>query len=769
MKKIRIFLLLLIFCLILLPVNKVQATEHTANNYEDLKEILENQSDATIVLSDDITIEDDPGITIKNNQNITIDLNGHTLSMESNIKSTSYLIKNNGNLTIKDSTDINKNGTGNGKITYLSTVSSEAYAYACNTISNYGTLILESGLIENNTPNAHADYCVDNYSNNSLIKMNGGKLFSLESWGIRMFVNSNTNGNDLEINSGEIEGGVWLQVPSSKLDPKANVTINNGKIYGRNYAFYVYDTETINGRNIDIKINGGDFAATNAEKGRALFIDYDTHMNIEINGGTFTGKYSMIYYSGVQSETPNININDGVFNGKININYDFSTNKNENYNSNIVINNGKFSDDICVWAYDEENNDNYFSTNTKFIKNGYFAKICDEESDENFAWINYVVDGFEATGKMKTTPAGYPYTIGHKITLDLNYDDQKEVIYTLRNGSMSELYDCEREGYKFLSWNTKQDGTGTTVTNKSTINEDTTLYAQWELIPGDVKVSINSEESYDIKIGTEELYNAILTEEDQKSIEDGKNILIEVVTKNITEEISDEDKDNIINGIKDKNVGVYIDISMIKKVDGEEATNINETNEEVEITINIPKELLSKEAERQYYIVRAHDGKVEIIDSTYDSTNNTIKFKTNKFSVYAIAYSDVEHIDNTNTPNSEETTQKESTDVNNKNKQEEQSAEEITKPENKVVNNEKKSENNKEEQSAEETTKPENKVANNEKKSENNKEEKVKDGKNNTSNPNTGDNIVVSIIVFTISIVGIFLIINTKKKTSKKI
>ncbi|MBO4815994.1 MAG: hypothetical protein J5507_03605 [Clostridia bacterium] len=309
MNKTLKILILTIFLIIALPVITVKAADYNVEDYATLKGIISNdEANKTIVLTGDIVVTDDPGLTIKAEQEVILDLNGHTISMESTKTATSYLIKNNGNLTIKDSTDTNKNGTGNGKITYLSTVSSDSYAYACNTISNYGTFVIESGIVENNTSPAHADYCVDNYSNDSIIKMNGGKLFSLKSWGIRMFVNSNTKGNDLEINGGVIEGGVWLQAVNSQ--PKANVTINNGTISGNNYAFYIYDPTT-NASNVNVKINGGRFNA-NTENGYALYI-FDTNENVEINDGYFEGYYALYYFTYNKSEQVTNVVNNGTF------------------------------------------------------------------------------------------------------------------------------------------------------------------------------------------------------------------------------------------------------------------------------------------------------------------------------------------------------------------------------------------------------------------------------------------------------------------------
>ena len=48
-------------------------------------------------------------------------------------------------------------------------------------------------------------------------------------------------------------------------------------------------------------------------------------------------------------------------------------------------------------------------------------------------------------------------------------------------GKLSTLPTPTRDGYTFKGWNTKQDGTGTTVTSETTFTENTTVYAQWEV------------------------------------------------------------------------------------------------------------------------------------------------------------------------------------------------------------------------------------------------------------------------------------------------
>lgn len=638
MKRVKYILILTIFAILLLCPNFVQAAEITVDSYDALKEAIADETISKIVLSSDIAVTDDPGITIGNERNIVIDLNGKTLSMNSEKASTSYLINNKGTLTIKDSTDSNKNGTGNGKIVFTSTNPDMASipSYASNTITNSGSITLESGLIENNTKKAPAAYAIDNNSSghDAILNINGGKISSTNNWGIRMFVNSNTNQNNVHMNNGLVNGGIWMQTLTSQ--PKANFTVNNGTITGNRYAFYIYDPSS-NGSNINVKINGGEFISK-AEEGYALYL-YHTSANVEINDGIFTGYYALIYFTYNKSESITNVINNGTFNGYVELDEKFTTNPEENYDSNFCIKNGKFSNDIYVWAYD--GNEWYLSTNTKFIKGGVFATIKDGEDD--CCWPELIVEPLEATGIMKTTPNGYPYTVGHKIVLSPNYEGKEDIIiYTLNNGSMSELEDITRDAYTFIEWNTKQDGTGNTITKNSIINGNTTLYAQWKLTPGNIDAQISSDETINITVDTNEIGNSILTEEEKEIIDSGKNIKVEVIVKDITENISAEEKEKIAEKIEDRIIGAYIDISIFKTIEGEEPTSITNTDNKVKFTINIPDELIdTKNPNREFYIVRMHDGNVEVLNSEYNAENHTLTFETDKFSTYAIAYTDL--------------------------------------------------------------------------------------------------------------------------------
>lgn len=378
MKKIKYIFLLAVFTVFAMTMTFVNAAEITVSDYESLKQAIGDENVSLITLSENIVVTDDPGITILNGRSVTLNLNGKEISMNSSNQTTSFLINNKGDLTIKDSTDINKNGTGDGKITFNSTNPdlTSVPSYASNTITNSGVIVLESGTIENTTKKASAAYVIDNNSsgNHALLTINGGNINSMNNWGIRMFVNNNNKTNNIEMNNGYINGGVWLQTLTSQ--PKANFTVNNGTINGNRYAFYVYDPSS-NGSNINVEINGGNFIA-NTDNGYAIYY-YDTNSNLKINGGNFEGAYSLLYFTYNKADVLTHIINYGTFKGYIELDQKFTTNPDEDYNSNFIINNGKFSNDIYVWGYD--GGSWYFSTNTKFIKGGVFANIVDGEDD----------------------------------------------------------------------------------------------------------------------------------------------------------------------------------------------------------------------------------------------------------------------------------------------------------------------------------------------------------------------------------------------------
>ncbi|MBQ9013518.1 MAG: hypothetical protein IJ094_08220 [Bacilli bacterium] len=146
----------------------------------------------------------------------------------------------------------------------------------------------------------------------------------------------------------------------------------------------------------------------------------------------------------------------------------------------------------------------------------------------------------------------------------------------------------------------------------------------------------------------EELKQIIkLTDEEKKSLQNDENLYVFIEVNDISSTISSEDK-KIIKNILDKNsiVGKYLDINLYKQLDGKDKVKILQTNGKVKITLEIPEDL--RKENRTFYIVRVHDGKATKIIPTRNG--NTLTFETDKFSTYALVYTDtVEETTTTNT------------------------------------------------------------------------------------------------------------------------
>ena len=213
---------------------------------------------------------------------VTLDLNGKTISMSDSSSATAYAVKNSGNLTIKDS-------VGEGRITFNTTTPSADNAYASNAVSNYGTLTVESGVIEN-TSTGGACYALDNYAG-STATINGGKLTAAKTT-VRIF--NWTNGDaakaTLNVTGGEIVSadgyGINLNMGNT---PAAALNISGGTITTNdtdyNLAVYVVNKESA--ENLTIGVTGGTFNGNFALNGLT-----STTMKegaVSISGGTFEG------------------------------------------------------------------------------------------------------------------------------------------------------------------------------------------------------------------------------------------------------------------------------------------------------------------------------------------------------------------------------------------------------------------------------------------------------------------------------------------------
>ena len=183
-----------------------------------------------------------------------------------------------------------------------------------------------------------------------------------------------------------------------------------------------------------------------------------------------------------------------------------------------------------------------------------------------------------------------------------------------------------------------------------------------------VKLSLsNEEDKYNATIkNSEDIKDVVgITDDEQKAGTD-----VWLVINDISSTISDADKSLIDSKLSDNKVGLYLDVSLYKKVGSNASEKITETPQMVEISFELPDGMY-KEG-REFEIIRVHGDEVEIIECTYDKDTNTITFETNQFSTYALVYKDPQEKTSNNTitdnGNSNKTEEKQTTKNSSNNK-----------------------------------------------------------------------------------------------------
>ncbi len=134
---------------------------------------------------------------------------------------------------------------------------------------------------------------------------------------------------------------------------------------------------------------------------------------------------------------------------------------------------------------------------------------------------------------------------------------------------------------------------------------------------------------------------------------DPNNISLKMI-KSSLDNLEDEEEELVNNILKeDYQIGKSYDVIIQEVTDkGEELGTVSETEEELEVTLEIPKELqnVPEDTEREFVIIRVHEGVAQELDTT-NNNDGTLTAKSNLFSTYTVAYKDtkVENSSNDNT------------------------------------------------------------------------------------------------------------------------
>ena len=359
-------------------------------NATDLQEAINEANENTvIVLGNDIVLgagaslastratDVNYALYLAEGKTATLDLNGKTLS--TNLKSTDrhyYAIENHGTLTIKDS---GENG-----------------AIVSRGIFNYGTLTLESGMIDACDHNGgYAVQCLAN----AVFTMNGGTIVASNENG-----DAPTEGYDattIRIEAdGEavINGGVInnLSNYTFAIDNYGIVVVNDGTITSIHSTVSSYGTMTI---------NGGSFTCNGLEGITAHALVVWNGSETTINGGTFDGKDNYNGFNVDADKGAIVNINGGKF---------LSVHSGSLYgNGTINVMGGTFFDNPSarvVTGYKVAQNEDGTWTVTEVVLDANFAE--NDWSDIVYACENDCVPETWAVGdKKEMTIGGKTYEI----------------------------------------------------------------------------------------------------------------------------------------------------------------------------------------------------------------------------------------------------------------------------------------------------------------------------------------------------------------------
>lgn len=178
------------------------------------------------------------------------------------------------------------------------------------------------------------------------------------------------------------------------------------------------------------------------------------------------------------------------------------------------------------------------------------------------------------------------------------------------------------------------------------------------LEPSDTgKVEVDKEQgantpATEIETAKEALIQAVLSPEEQSNIAKGTDVKILLTIENIDASVTEADKQRVTAKAENYTVGQYLDIQLLKIVDGNKMV-VPETNGKIRIVVTVPESLKNKDAKkaRSFAVVRVHNGVAEIL-SDLDKRDDTVTIETDKFSTYALVYRDTDNSNNSNNSNS---------------------------------------------------------------------------------------------------------------------
>ena len=173
----------------------------------------------------------------------------------------------------------------------------------------------------------------------------------------------------------------------------------------------------------------------------------------------------------------------------------------------------------------------------------------------------------------------------------------------------------------------------TYVSNPNNLNTNVTLTINVEAKKVEQASIVNKQDVID---------KLILTDEEKEQISNGATVDVELL---VGDNVSEEDTVLVNDNLGNYKLAQTLDLTLIKTItyNGHKYSDeVTSTTSPIEVSITISDALINKASgiNRTYKVLRVHDNKVDILDASFNSSNKTITFKTDKFSTYAIVYKD---------------------------------------------------------------------------------------------------------------------------------
>ena len=439
-----------------------------------------DNAEYTITMVDDFTYEQATAgtyVSIVAKQNITLDLNGKMIQWVFTEPASSgwyIFIRNDGILTLKDNSDTNCDGTGEGLFLNCrdeDLASDDFITYgslpAVGMIRSGGTVNVLSGHYKNEI-NGGASYVLDG-DGSSKINIHGGHLESTYSNTLRLFCGTQTLNMDGGIVGSEVgPGGIMAQSSASTI----NISGGLVQCYGDSH-YALFDYEDGYAKNT-FNITGGEFV-NYATKKPGSFYTYGS--NVKVTDGKFVGTFAV--QNGPDTE---IAISGGTFVGQ-------------------VTSSGKYATKGFITGGNFTNIKNYDDVNTLYEKNNqvYFKKRVATRMDESTKGKKCLQDYLDAgfivncsygtsvydsvTGKLIDVDVFDVYTSNGMTVVDTLYSAPVKASWNLTQAekdaylySVKEVYEQDAAEYRFrdysgytkgyINWAITNYGAGLTITQE---------------------------------------------------------------------------------------------------------------------------------------------------------------------------------------------------------------------------------------------------------------------------------------------------------------